>query len=122
MVNQVIAGPDSQASSQTAGIVMLDTVLADPEKYLDKEIVVEGVLQAAGKGFNRRFFLQDKEGRTLEVWPWAPLEVYHPPPSQKERPLVKPMGYFVGRHLRLTGRLQQQRERFVFQVSTATEL
>jgi len=101
---------------------MLKTILADPQQYLDKEIVIEGVLQAPGKGLNRRFFLQDNEGDTLEVWPWAPLEIYLPPPAQKERPQVKPMNYFVGRHLRLTGRLQQQGERWVFQVSSAEEL
>jgi hypothetical protein len=102
--------------------VMLDQVLSHPQQYLDRDITVMGVLVAAGKGFPRRFFLQDQAGRTLEVTPWAPLEVFHPPPSRPQPPAVKPMSYFVGRRLRLTGRLKQQGENFVLQVSAAEEL
>jgi len=89
---------------------------------LGKDIVVAGVLQTAGKGFNRRFFLQEKEGITLEVMPWAPFEIYHPPPSRAQQPSIKPMSYYVGRPLRLTGRLQKQGEKFVLQVSAVEEL
>jgi len=118
----VIAGQGTETSSKNAVSVMLDRILAEPQKYRDEEIMVEGVLVAPGKGFYRRFFLQGKEGTALEVTPWAPLEIYHPPPSQKERPTLKPMSYFVGRHLRLTGRLQKKGEGFIFKVSSAEEL
>ncbi len=100
----------------------LERLLADPQQYLDREITVEGVLVSPGKGFYRRFFLQDQEGASLEVSPWAPLETFQPPSSTRERPPPKVMRNFVGRPLRLTGRLQKQGEGFIFKVSAVAEL
>jgi len=36
--------------------------------------------------------------------------------------MPKPMRYFVGRRLSLTGRLQKEGEKYIFKVSSAAEL
>ena len=113
--------PESQ-KIVTGEATLLERVLDAPQKYINEEIIVEGVLQSYGKGINPRFFLQSKEGKTLEVSPWAPLEIYHPPSSQKGGTTLRPMSYFVGRRLRLTGRLQKEGERYILKVSSAGEL
>ena len=104
-------------SEEEGGI--LTKVLQDPAKYMGQEIVVEGVLKAQGKGPYPSFFLCLPSGAGLEVQPWAPLELYHPPQGQ---PRSKSMAYFVGRKLRLTGWLVEQGGKIVLQVSSAQEL
>jgi hypothetical protein len=98
---------------------ILTKVLQDPAKYMGQEIVVEGVLNARGKGPYPTFFLCLPSGAGLEVQPWAPLELYHPPQGQ---PRSKSMAYFVGRKLRLSGWLVEQGGKIILQVSSAHEL
>lgn len=93
-------------------------VLDKPAMYVGRTVAVEGVLEAAGKGTQVRFFLRDDAGRRLEVSPWAPLEVVQPPEGGAQ---VKTMAYYVGRRLLLSGVLERGGEGYILKVTSAEE-
>ncbi len=97
----------------------LKEVLADPGRYLGQEVTVEGVLQAEGSGVQDHFLLGGADGSRLEVSPWAPLEVVHPPDGGPAPPTMQT---YVGRPLRLTGTLEKRGEGFLLVVSRVEEL
>jgi hypothetical protein len=97
----------------------MNQIFQEPEKYLDREVIVEGTLEGEGRGLAVTFFLRADSGARLQTDPWAPLEVYHP---RESGPLPKSMANYVGRRLRLTGRLQAQGGRIILQVSSVKEL
>ncbi len=113
------------APQPTAG-QMLHDIVANPDKYVGRQVTVEGVLEAEGQMPRVRFFLapdasaglRDGDDR-LEVSPWAPLETIQPP--QGGIP-VKSMVYYVGRRLRLTGVLERGSEGLLLKVSVVEEL
>ncbi len=98
---------------------LLRRVITDPGAFLGQEIVVEGVLEAEGKGRDVRFFLRAAGGGRLEVTPWAPLEVVRPPEGGSQ---PKSMPEFVGRHLRLTGTVVKGGGGWILQVESCEEL
>jgi hypothetical protein len=98
--------------------VNLEKLRQEPENYLGQRIVVEGILEAQGRGRATRFWLRAGEGG-LAVTPWAPLEVYHPREGEAR---VKGMAHFVGRRLRLTGLLAQENGELILKVDSAQDL
>ncbi|MHB8068524.1 MAG: hypothetical protein ACYDIC_11565 [Desulfobaccales bacterium] len=100
-------------------LLSLEKLMQEPQQYLGQTLVVEGVLEAQGKGFRPPFLLRSASGAALEVSPWAPLEVYHPREGAAK---VKSMAYFVGRRMRLTGRLVSEGGRLILRVTAAEEL
>ncbi|MDD5641222.1 MAG: hypothetical protein PHX53_06200 [Syntrophales bacterium] len=97
----------------------LEELMQEPRQYLGLVLVVEGVLEAQGKGSRPPFQLRSASGAAVKVSPWAPLEIYHPREGAAK---VKSMAYFVGRRLRLTGRLMPEGGKFILQVTSAEEL
>ena len=57
---------------------LLHEIAANPDKYVGRQVTVEGVLEAEGQMPQVRFFLRVGEDR-LEVSAWAPLETFQPP-------------------------------------------
>lgn len=93
-------------------------MLAAPAEYAGQQITVSGVLEFEGQMPQMRFFLRSARGRLLEVTPWLPLEVMHPP-SGGTAP--KTMASYVGLALCLTGTLEQGSTGFIVRVETAAE-
>ena len=98
---------------------LMKNIFEEPKKYLDREVTVEGVLMAEGRGLAVTFFLGADSGARLEVDAWAPLEVYHPREGKAQ---ARSMANYIGRRWRLTGRLRDQGGRIILQVSSAEEL
>lgn len=100
-------------------LLSLEKLMQEPQQYLGQTLVVAGVLEAQSKGFRPPFLLRAASGAALEVSPWAPIEVLHPREGAAK---VKSMAYYVGRRLRLTGRLVSERGRLILRVTAAEEL
>ncbi len=100
-------------------LLSLEKLMQEPQQYLGQTLVVEGVLEALGKWSRPPFGLRSESGAVLEVSPWAPLEVLHP---REGAPKLKSMAYYVGRRLRLTGRLVSEGGRLILRVTAAEEL
>lgn len=99
---------------------MIKRVLTDQEKYVGKNITIEGILEAEGQGLSPRFFLRNDAGERVEVSPWAPLEVVQRPGGEVK---VKTMLDFVGRRLRLTGTVEKAPSgSIILKVASAEEL
>ena len=96
---------------------MIKLILADKDKYMGKQVTIEGILEAEGQGLNVRFFLRADDGERLEVSPWAPLEVIQSPTG--EVPQAKSMVSYVGLRLRLTGIVESATNGIILNVSLA---
>lgn len=112
-----MASPSGPPISPSPG--SMNKIFQEPEKYLDREVTVEGTLVAEGRGLAVTFFLRADSGERLQTDAWVPMEVYHP---REGKGSAKSMAYYVGRRLLLTGRLQAQGGRIILQVSAAKEL
>ncbi len=108
----------SSPSPSTGEVQLLRDVVANPGQYAGGQITVEGVLEEEGEMPRVRFFLHDGEDR-LETSSWAPLETILPPQGGAA---AKSMAYYVHKHLRLTGVLEEGGEGLLLQVSGAEEL
>jgi hypothetical protein len=120
----IFLGMSGFALAETGGqgpeaLVSLEQIMQEPQPYLGRVLVVEGVLEAQGRGFRPPFRLRSESGAAVEVSPWAPLEVYRPREGAAK---VKSMAYFVGRRLRLTGRLAPEGGKLILKVTSAEEL
>lgn len=77
---------------------------------------VEGVLEVVGSLPRLRFFLLTHDGTRIEVLPWLPTEVMHPPAGQTAPPT---MADWVGQRVKLRGSWVQSESGLVFQVISA---
>jgi hypothetical protein len=111
----------SAAPSSSPAPELMANIFQEPKKYLDREVTVEGTLMGEGRGFPITFFLRHDSGARLEVNAWAPLEIPPQPPG-KGRPPMKIMTDYVGKRLRLTGRLREQGSKIILQVASVAEL
>ena len=102
-----------------AAPLSLEKLMQEPQHYLGRVLVVEGVLEAQGRGNRPPFLLRSESGAAVKVTSWVPLEIYHPRQGAAK---VKSMAYFVGRRLRLTGRLASEGGKFILRVTSAEEL
>ena len=111
-------------ASQAGPTLPLATVAPDiwsnPAGYLGQEVTIEGTLEVEGKGLDVRFFLRGPGEARLQVTPWAPLEVMHPPGGEGPRP--KTMADYVGRQMRLSGVIARMGEDWLLQVEKAEEM
>jgi hypothetical protein len=115
--SQVVPPLDAQTPTIDAGRLLHD-ITTNPDLYVGKQVIVEGVLESRGQMPNPRFFLRDEAGDLLEVAPWAPLEVIQSPLG-KTGP--KAMSYYTGKQLRLTGTIEKGPEGAILQVSAVEE-
>ena len=97
---------------------MIKRILAEKDKYMGRQVTIEGKLEAEGQGLNVRFFLRADGGERLEVSSWAPLEVLHPPTGEAQ---AKSMVSYVGLRLRLTGIVESAMDGIILNVSLAEE-
>ena len=117
-------GAISQCYAQTCpddgSAASMDRILDSPESFIACEIRMEGVLETEDEA---SYSIRTGSGRALGVWSWAP-----PDPDYLQYPSsapdsIKPMSYFVGRQLRLSGQLVKERGgRVVLEVSSVEEL
>jgi hypothetical protein len=115
----IFLGLSSLAQAGAEAPVSLEQIAQEPQPYLGREIVVEGVLEARGRSLPPQFRLRSTSGATLAVSPWAPLEIYHP---RQGKAGVKSMAEFVGKRLRLTGQLTQEHGSPILKVTAAQVL
>jgi len=104
--------------------VEIEVIAKDPAKFSDRLLETEGVLKNAGGNYftDLRLVLTGKNGGEIEVTAWAPLEVPppRPGPSRPRRPKV--MSDFLGKKIKLTGRLEVQPEKIILRVEKAEEI
>jgi len=79
-------------------------------------IEVEGVLEVEGSLPSLRFYVLTDQGERLEVMPWLPVEVMHPPAGQTAPPT---MADWVGQKVKLRGEWLPSDTGLVFQVLSA---
>lgn len=113
-------GPAPQAEPTLQATPALPDIWSNPAAYVGQEVTVEGTLEAEGQGLDVRFFLRGPGEARLQVTPWAPLEVMHPPDSGGPRP--KTMLDYIGQRFRLTGPIAKAGEDLLLQVRQAEEL
>lgn len=100
----------------------IEQVLDNPEAFIGCEIVVEGTLEADDAEGHPIFSMRTASGGSLVVWSWAPLEK-SPEDSDNLSSNIHPMSYFIGRKLRIKGRLVQERSgKVVLEASLVEEL
>jgi hypothetical protein len=97
---------------------MINRILAEKDKYIGRQVTIDGKLEAEGQGLNVRFFLRADSGERLEVSSWAPLEVMHPPTGEAQ---LQSMASYVGRRWRLTGTVENAQDGIILNVSWAEE-
>lgn len=113
-------GPAFQMEPTPPPATALPDIWSNPAAYLGQEVTVEGTLEAEGRGLDVRFFLRGPGEARLQVTPWAPLEVMHPPGGEGPRPRI--MADYVGRTMRLSGVIARIGEDWLLQVEKAEEM
>jgi hypothetical protein len=108
--------PDSESSSA------LEKMLESPEEFIGCKIVVEGALEKEAEEGLVFYALRTGTDRTLAVWPWAPEE-NDPSQDLKSSNITKTMSHFIGRQLRIAGRLVKELSgRVVLEASIVEEI
>jgi hypothetical protein len=116
--SQSISQPGAQDCAGDGPFRSIEQILDSPELFVGCEIEITGTLETRDQ---KSFSIRTASGRSLEVWSWAPTENDHHPRTNPEA--MKPMSYFVGRRLHLTGRLLEERSGgVVLEVSTVEDL
>jgi hypothetical protein len=80
---------------------------AQPANYLDKEIVLEGILDNQNENYFTeplKLVLENSKGDKIRVIPWLPLEV--PPGPDIKSPKKPVQSDFLDQTVKLTGTIQ----------------
>jgi hypothetical protein len=75
----------------------------NPEKYLNKNVTVEGALRLDENMFSDGRFFLDDDGSSIMVLPWAPLSVSTCPPSVQACSPPATMSSYIGKKVRAIG-------------------
>jgi len=59
-------------------LVKIAQINGNPQKFVNQTVSLEGTLRVSGSYWENGVFYLDDNGSGLEVFPWAPLEVYRP--------------------------------------------
>ncbi len=108
-----------QTSTPKTGSYTEPTALDEPQKYVGKTVVVDGILELDAMSGQPIYYLQGGMGGRVQVTPWAPVDVI---PPTGTGPAPKSMADYLGKHMRLTGKMTKAGDAFVIEVEKAEEV
>jgi hypothetical protein len=89
----------------------LETVAKHPDRFLGKTVRVVGTLENEGRNYftDLRLGLRDRDGNTIAVRPWLPLERPPGPAGKRPQPETQPetLAQHLGKTVTLTGVVKQ---------------
>lgn len=101
---QVPPGDPSVSPTPALPLVTLKALLEKLADYRDRDFRVSGILENAGTNYftDQRLVLRDKDGRSVPVRAWLPMEMPKGPPDRPKGPV---MSDFLGKTVTLEATL-----------------
>lgn len=109
----------SEVEANLPASVTIEELSKNPQKYLNKNITIEGNLVLEGHWYiNPNYYLK-KGDYKIAVNPWVPINVMECPPLiiQCNRPAS--MWEYIDKYLVLGGHLEQKENNYIFTVTNA---
>ena len=118
-----VSGSYTQNCPGLESLGEMEDIMDNPEIFIGCKILVQGVLERGEGEDSSTYSLRAPSGRTVEVWPWAPEDDPESRARLRVQGVVRSMSSFLGRQLRIVGRLVQERSgKVVVEVSSVEEL
>ncbi len=108
-----------QSATPKAAYSNEPTALDEPQKYVGKKVTVDGILELDAMSGQPIYYLQGGQGGKVQATPWAPVDVI---PPAGNGPAPKSMADYLGKHMRVTGKMTKVGDIFVIEVEKAEEI
>jgi hypothetical protein len=109
----------SKVEADLPASVTIEELSKNPQEYLNKNIIIEGILVLEGHWYiNPNYYLK-KGNYKIAVGMWAPINVIECPPGITPCNRPASMWEYIGKYLVLEGHLEQKESNYIFIVTNA---